>query len=114
MISKEQIEQIVSKTLAQMKDSQCQCGSSDNGWMFDDAAACVEAASAAQAKLVALTMEHRGKIIDAMRCAARKNAVEFFLGQRFFKKGKVFRERLPFDSFHPPLGRNDGNMLIFA
>lgn len=74
MISKEQIEQIVQKTLAQMKDSQCQCGASDNGWMFDDAAACVEAASAAQAKLVAMTMEQREKIIDAMRCAARKNA----------------------------------------
>ena len=32
MISKEQIEQIVQKTLAQMKDSQCQCTASDNGW----------------------------------------------------------------------------------
>lgn len=72
MLSKDQIEQIVQKTLAQMNVSQSP--SSGNGWMFDKAEDCVEAALAAQKKLIAMTMEQREKIIDAMRCAARANA----------------------------------------
>ncbi len=72
MISKEQIEQIVQKTLEEMKTAKT--SSSDQGWMFERAEDCVEAAFAAQKKLVAMSMEQREVIINAMRCAARENA----------------------------------------
>jgi acyl-CoA reductase-like NAD-dependent aldehyde dehydrogenase len=43
-------------------------------WLFDDADEAVEAAARAQEELMHLTLEHRGRIIEAMREAARKNA----------------------------------------
>ena len=73
MLSQEQITEIVQKTLAQMNGAPA-AAASGNGWMFDRAEDCVETAFAAQKKLVALTMEHRAKIIEAMRAAARANA----------------------------------------
>ena len=81
MLSKEQIEQIVQATIAQMNNQQTAsasapagaCGAG-NGWMFDRAEDCVDAAIAAQKKLVAMTMDRREKLIRAMRRAARENA----------------------------------------
>ena len=81
MLSKEQIEQIVQATIAQMNNQQTAsasapagaCGAG-NGWMFDRAEDCVDAAIAAQKKLVAMTMDQREKLIRAMRRAARENA----------------------------------------
>ena len=80
MLSREQIEQIVTMTINSMniqenKESCSSCNiSGGNGWMFDDANDCVAAALEAQKKLVALSMEQRDKIIEAMRQAARDNA----------------------------------------
>lgn len=79
MLSKEQIEQIVQMTIAQMNNQQptsapTAAAAAGNGWMFDRAEDCVEAAIAAQKKLVAMTMDQREKLIRAMRRAARENA----------------------------------------
>ena len=84
MLSKEQIEQIVQMTIdtlrAQEGSSAVQPGmagtvrTAGNGWMFDDANDCVEAALQSQKELVKLTMEHREKLIQAMRQASRDNA----------------------------------------
>lgn len=78
MLSKEQIEQIVQMTIAQMNGSASKTASvptpSGNGWMFDRAEDCVDAAIAAQKKLIAMTMADREKLIAAMRQAARDNA----------------------------------------
>lgn len=76
MLSKEQIEQIVQMTIAQMNHQPAVSSpaASGNGWMFDRAEDCVEAAIAAQKKLVAMTMDQREKLIRAMRRAARENA----------------------------------------
>lgn len=73
MLSKEQIEQIVQNTIVQMGGPQT-LAASGNGWMFERAEDCVDAAIAAQKKLIAMTMEQRGAIISAMRQAARDNA----------------------------------------
>ena len=79
MLSKEQIEQIVQMTIAQMNNQQptsapTAAAAAGNGWMFDRAEDCIEAAIAAQKKLVAMTMDQREKLIRAMRRAARENA----------------------------------------
>lgn len=77
MLSKEQIEQIVQMTIAQLngQSGSASCGTpAGNGWMYERAEDCIEAAAAAQKKLVAMTMEQREKLICAMRQAARDNA----------------------------------------
>lgn len=82
MLSKEQIEQIVQMTIDTLQ-AQDKAGSSSfakgggsegNGWMFEDANDCIEAAAAAQRKLLELSMEHREKLIEAMRAASREHA----------------------------------------
>ena len=81
MLSKEQIEQIVQMTIAQLNQTSsapaavqsCGC-TGGNGWLFNTADECVEAALVAQKKLVAMTMDQREKLIQAMREAGRKNA----------------------------------------
>ena len=80
MLSKEQIEQIVQMTIAQLggagavsAPAPAACGGG-NGWMFDRAEDCITAAAAAQKKLVAMSMEDREKLIRAMRRASRENA----------------------------------------
>ena len=81
MLPKEQIEQIVRATIAQRNNKKTASASAPagaagagNGWMFDRAEDCVDAAIAAQKKLVAMTMDQREKLIRAMRRAARENA----------------------------------------
>ena len=78
MLSKEQIEQIVQMTIAQMNGSASAAAPmptpSGNGWMFDRVEDCIDAAIAAQKKLIAMSMADREKLITAMRQAARDNA----------------------------------------
>lgn len=79
MISKNQIEEIVQKTIAQMgeitrRESIAAVPVSGNGWLFERAEDCVEAALAAQKRLVQMSMEKREELIAAMRQAARDNA----------------------------------------
>lgn len=47
---------------------------SKNQWLFDNAGDAVAAAKAAQEELMGMTLEQRGKLIEAMRQSARKNA----------------------------------------
>ncbi len=78
MLTKEQIEQIVQMTITQMNSQTGGAASGapspGNGWMFDCAAECIDAAEAAQKKLVAMSMEARESLIRAMRKAAVDNA----------------------------------------
>ncbi|MBR3400703.1 MAG: aldehyde dehydrogenase EutE [Parasporobacterium sp.] len=79
MLSREQIEQIVRMTVETLQakegnEAAKPCPKTGNGWMFETAEECVEAAIAAQQKLMELTMEHREKLIQAMRQASRDNA----------------------------------------
>ena len=79
MLSREQIEQIVRMTVGTLQakegnEAEKPCPTTGNGWMFETAEECVEAAIAAQQKLMELTMEHREKLIQAMRQASRDNA----------------------------------------
>lgn len=79
MLTKEQIEQIVQMTIAQM-GAQASAAMpenraySGNGWMFDRAEDCIEAAEAAQKKLVAMSMDARESLIRAMRKVSVDNA----------------------------------------
>ena len=78
MLTKEQIEQIVAMTVAQMngqpKAPAGNAPAAGNGWMFDRAEDCIKAAAAAQKQLVSMTMEARESFIRAMRKAAVDNA----------------------------------------
>ncbi len=82
MLSKEQIEQIVQLTIAQLGGADALAAqgaaacsrSGGNGWMFDRAEDCITAAAAAQKRLAAMSMEDREKLIRAMRRASRENA----------------------------------------
>lgn len=79
MLTKEQIEQIVQLTISQMNSQaggaagSAPC-SGGNGWMFDRAEDCIEAAEAAQKKLLAMSMDAREALIRAMRKASVDNA----------------------------------------
>ncbi len=78
MLSREQIEEIVEMTIAQINGQEAgtslsgQTGTS--GWMFDRAEDCISAAKAAQEQLEQMTIESREGLIRAMRKAAIDNA----------------------------------------
>lgn len=75
MLTKEQIEQIVQMTIVQMnREKPGPDGGPENGWMFEDAADAIEAASRAQQQLMTMTLEKRERLIRHMRAAARENA----------------------------------------
>lgn len=75
MLTKEQIEQIVQMTIVQLnREKSGPDGGSGNGWMFENAADAIEAASRAQQQLMTMTLEKREKLIRHMRAAARENA----------------------------------------
>lgn len=75
MLTKEQIEQIVQMTIVQLnREKSGPDGGSENGWMFENAADAIEAASRAQQQLMTMTLEKREKLIRHMRAAARENA----------------------------------------
>ena len=84
MLSKEQVEEIVRLTIAQMGGSSASPVSApasapavpvcDNGWMFSDADDAVEAAHAAFLQFGELSLEKRRELVEALRQAARDNA----------------------------------------
>lgn len=91
MLTKEQVEEIIRQTIAQMEQrgmvpqprplgeasapaAAVTGGGSVDGWMFDDAGDAVEAAWQAQRALADLSLEKRAELIEAMRQAARLNA----------------------------------------
>lgn len=69
-----QIKEIVKNTLEQVLSGIPGSIGEKNQWLFEDANDAVAAAVRAQEELMELSLEHRGRIIDAMRGAARKNA----------------------------------------
>lgn len=72
-LTEQQIRQIVENTvtaLGREKSGQSPCGGS---WLCDTMDEAVASAKAAQTQLSALTLEKRGQLIDAMRCAAKDN-----------------------------------------
>ena len=77
-ITEEHIKSIVEDTVNRLigtgaiKDVS---GAAGNGsWLCDTAAEAIASAKAAQSELADLSLEHRGKLIDAMRDSGRKNA----------------------------------------
>ncbi len=75
--SKEQLQEMirsaVSNVLADMGGVK-QTSSIKSGWMFDDANDAVLAAKESQQKLMDMTLEHRGRLISAMREASLENS----------------------------------------
>ncbi len=78
MLTKEQIEQIVETTIAQMNGQSAATDSSGpirgTGWMFDSMDDCVRTAKNAQRQLVEMSLEARESLIRAMRKASVDNA----------------------------------------
>ena len=78
MITEEQIRSIVENTVRQIAGAGLAGGITAPGgtgrWLCDTPEEAVASAKAAQKELMTLTLEHRGKLIGAMREAARKNA----------------------------------------
>lgn len=101
MLTKEQIEQIVAMTVAQMngqpKAPAGNAPAAGNGWMFDRAEDCIKAAAAAQKQLVSMTMEARESFIRAMRKAAVDNAE--YLAQLAHDETGYGRVRIKFRKF---------------
>ena len=73
MMTNEEIERIVSQVVATLSGVS---GSPDSsgGWIFDTMDAAITQAQDAQRRLGKLSLEERGKLIDAMRRFSRDNA----------------------------------------
>ena len=69
-----QIRSIVEDTVRQLADPQTGMIAGSGCWLCDTAEEAVASAKAAQKQLIAMSLEQRGKLIDAMREAARQNA----------------------------------------
>lgn len=69
-LSEQQIRQIVEETISNVGGA----GTTSGNWLCDDANEAVANAKMSQQMLMQLTLEHRGRIIEAMREAARQNA----------------------------------------
>ncbi len=71
----EQIRSIVEDTVRQLTGTMGNTAKATPGcWLCDTPEEAIASAKAAQAELIKMTLEQRGKLIDAMREAARKNA----------------------------------------
>jgi len=73
----EQIRSIIKSTVSKIiaeNGGAAAIASTAGGWMFDDPNDAIAAAKASQALLAKMTLEKRGRLIEAMRQAARKNA----------------------------------------
>ncbi len=70
----EQIRAIVRETVSKLMDDGTAYRNAQRNWLCDDANDAVEAAKEAQKELVKLSLEHRGRLIAAMRTAALENA----------------------------------------
>jgi propionaldehyde dehydrogenase len=75
-MTREEIEKIASQVVAKLTADGAGAGSVTGGWLFDTVDEAVSQAVDAQRKLCRLTLEERGKLIEAMRRAARDNAVK--------------------------------------
>ncbi len=72
-ISEERIAQLVKEVTAQVSGGTLSSGIGNDG-IFDDINDAIAAAAKAQKEFATFTLEKRGKIIEAMRKAARENA----------------------------------------
>ena len=70
----EQIRSIIRETVSKIMSSEAMSFSGNQGCLFDDANDAIAAAKAAQAKLMMLSLEKRGQLVEAMRAAAVENA----------------------------------------
>jgi propionaldehyde dehydrogenase len=73
MMTKEEIEKIASQVVAKLTSGAVSAASGEN-WIFDTIDEAVAKAKDAQRQLGKATLEERGKLIEAMRQAARDNA----------------------------------------
>ena len=69
-VTEEQIRSIVENTVRKLAGA----GTASGQWLCDTAEEAVASAKAAQIELMKLSLEQRGKLIDAMRAAGRENA----------------------------------------
>jgi propionaldehyde dehydrogenase len=78
-MTNEQIEQITSRVVTRLIQNGVNVtgsgGSSEGGWLFDTVDEAVAQAAAAQKRLCKMTLEERGKLIEAMRGAAGEHAL---------------------------------------
>ena len=73
-ITNEQIKKIVEETVRNLASTQQPVPSGGECWLCDTAEQAIAAAKSAQRELMHLTLEQRGRLIDSMRDAGRKNA----------------------------------------
>jgi propionaldehyde dehydrogenase len=69
-----QIRSIVEDTVKRLTDPQTGAAAGAGCWLCDTAEEAVASAKAAQKQLIAMSLEQRGRLISAMRQAARQNA----------------------------------------
>lgn len=74
-LSREQIESIIKDTVSKLGSTEISAVSSDERpWLCDTAEQAIASAKAAQAELIEMSLEKRGKLIAAMRKASIENA----------------------------------------
>lgn len=73
-MTREEIEKIASRVAARL--GQSGAAADGNAWIFDTVDDAVAQAVSAQKRLCKMTLEERGRLIEAMRRAARDNAVK--------------------------------------
>jgi len=75
-ITDEQIQKIIEDTVRQLagQNSNTAQAVGSSCWLCDTPEQAIRSAKAAQAELMKLSLEHRGRLIEAMRAAARKHA----------------------------------------
>ncbi len=71
-LSEQEIKQIVNQTITEVAGS-APIGGTSGQWLCDDAHEAIANAKAAQQQLMQMSLVQRGKLIDAMRAAARQN-----------------------------------------
>jgi propionaldehyde dehydrogenase len=75
-MTKEEIEKIAAQVAAKLGQAAAGGAAGGNGWLFDTVDDAVAQAVSAQRQLCKMTLEERGRLIEAMRRAARDNAVK--------------------------------------
>ncbi len=75
-LTEEQIKSIVEDTVRQLAGTGTMVSKpvSSGCWLCDTAGEAIASAKAAQSELMKLPLEHRGKLVEAMRTAGRENA----------------------------------------
>lgn len=73
-LTDEQIRSIVNDTITHMAAPRSVAKASTGNWLCDTAEEAIQSAKAAQIELSLMSLEQRGKLIEAMRVASRKNA----------------------------------------